>query len=128
MMNYVQAIFTYLWTIWNHSNLVLHEDKDPNPMEVILTAQNFICKFQVAFSSSSMQGRRPVQHPYAYQNLEGPWDLLIKIDGIKKSNPKELPMLMKPLISKELPFSQVVLVVQQSILMQHCKKHLWRQP
>ena len=39
MMNYVQAIFTYLWTIWNHRNLVLHEGKDPNPMEVILTVQ-----------------------------------------------------------------------------------------
>ena len=84
MMNYVQAIFTYLWTIWNHRNLVIHEGKDPNPMEVILTVQNFICRFQVAFSSSSMQRRRPVQHPCAYQNLEGPWDLLIRIASIRK--------------------------------------------
>ena len=84
MMNYVQAIFTYLWTIWNHRNLVLHEGKDPNLMEVILTVQNFICRFQVAFSSSSMQRRRPVQHPCAYQNLEGPWDLLIRIASIRK--------------------------------------------
>ena len=84
MMNYVQAIFTYLWTIWNHRNLVLHEGKDPNLMEVILTVQNFICRFQVAFSSSSMQRRRPMQHPCAYQNLEGPWDLLIRIASIRK--------------------------------------------
>ena len=84
MMNYVQAIFTYLWTIWNHRNLVIHEGKDPNPMEVILTIQNFICRFQVVFSSSSMQRRRPVQHPCVYQNLEGPWDLLIRIASIRK--------------------------------------------
>ena len=84
MMNYVQSIFTYLWTIWNHRNLVVHEGKDPNLMEVILTVQNFICRFQVAFSSSSMQRRRPVQHPCAYQNIEGPWDLLIRIASIRK--------------------------------------------
>ena len=84
MMNYVQSIFTYLWTIWNHKNLVVHEGKDPNLMEVILTVQNFICRFQVAFSSSSMQRRRPVQHPCAYQNLEGPWDLLIRSAIIRK--------------------------------------------
>ena len=84
MMNYVQSIFTYLWTIWNHKNLVVHEGKDPNLMEVILTVQNFICRFQVAFSSSSMQRRRPMQHPCAYQNLEGPWDLLIRIASIRK--------------------------------------------
>ena len=84
MMNYVQAIFTYLWTFWNHRNLVLHEGKDPNPMEVILTVQNFICRFQVAFSNSSIQRRRPVLHPCAYQNLEGPWDLLMRIASIRK--------------------------------------------
>ena len=84
MMNYVQAIFTYLWTIWNHRNLVVHEGKDPNLMEVILTVQNFICRFQVAFSSLSIQRRRPMQHPCAYQNLEGPWDLLIRIASIRK--------------------------------------------
>ena len=53
-------------------------------MEVILTVQNFICRFQVVFSSSSMQRRRPVQHPCVYQNLEGPWDLLIRIASIRK--------------------------------------------
>ena len=41
-------------------------------------------RFQVAFSSSSMQRRRPMQHPYAYHNLEGPWDLLIRIAGNRK--------------------------------------------
>ena len=35
---YLQAIFTTLWTIWNHRNTVVHEGKQPNPMEVILTA------------------------------------------------------------------------------------------
>ena len=35
---YMQSIFTTLWTIWLHRNTVVHEGKQPNPMEVILTA------------------------------------------------------------------------------------------
>ena len=45
-MIYLQAIFTTFWTIWNHRNTVVHEGKQPNPMEVILKAQNLSCRYQ----------------------------------------------------------------------------------
>lgn len=62
MMDYLQAIFTYLWTIWNHKNLVTHEGKTPNPMEVILTAQNLSCSFKEAFNISRNLSRQSVTH------------------------------------------------------------------
>ena len=46
----LQLIFTILWTIWTHRNLVLHNGKTPNPLEVILTPQSFICKYKEAFN------------------------------------------------------------------------------
>lgn len=49
-MFYLQSMFTILWSIWNHRNQVLHKGKIPNPKEVILIAQSFICKYQEEFS------------------------------------------------------------------------------
>ena len=49
MMRDIHTIFTYLWTIWNHRNLVTHEGKTPKPIEVILTAQSLSCRFQEAY-------------------------------------------------------------------------------
>jgi len=37
-MEYLQSIFSLLWTIWNHKNMVIHDGKTPNPIEVIPTA------------------------------------------------------------------------------------------
>lgn len=53
-------------------------------MEVILTTQNLICRFPKAFSRTSMQRRRSVRPHSANQNLGGPWDLLIKVVGLRK--------------------------------------------
>ena len=44
-MNYLQAIFTTLWTIWNHRNRVVHEGISPNPMQVILMVQSLSCRY-----------------------------------------------------------------------------------
>lgn len=52
-------------------------------MEVILTTHNLTCRFPKAFSKKSMQ-RRSVQPHSANQNLGGPWDLLIKVVGLRK--------------------------------------------
>lgn len=57
-MGYLQAIFTTLWTIWNHRNLVVHEGKLPNPMEVILTAQSLSCRYQDTFTKYSDTNRQ----------------------------------------------------------------------
>lgn len=37
-MLYLQVFFTTLWTIWTHKNQVVHEGKQPNPLDVILTS------------------------------------------------------------------------------------------
>ena len=55
-----------------------------NPMEVVLTTQNLTCKFPEAFNRTRMQRRRSIQPHSANQNLGGPWDLLIKVVGLRK--------------------------------------------
>ena len=50
-VSHMQSIFTTLWTIWFHRNMVVHEGKQPNPMEVILIAQTLSCRYKKVFSS-----------------------------------------------------------------------------
>ena len=51
-MQYLQSVFTTLWTLWNHRNMVVHEGIQPNPIEVILTAQNLSCRYQNIFTNA----------------------------------------------------------------------------
>lgn len=53
-MEYMQAIFTTLWTIQNHRYMVVHEGKEPNPMEVVLTYNypKFVLQVQRSFLQS----------------------------------------------------------------------------
>jgi len=37
-VSFLQSLFTIFWSMWNHRNIVLHQGKLPNPMEVILTS------------------------------------------------------------------------------------------
>lgn len=37
-MVYLQALFTFLWTMWLHYNRVVHDGITPNPLQVILMA------------------------------------------------------------------------------------------
>lgn len=83
-MRDIQTIFTYVWTIWNHRNLVTHEGKTPKPIEVILTAQSLTCRFQESYSMTDSQQRRSVQPHSTNQGIEGPWELIIKIIGARK--------------------------------------------
>lgn len=48
-MEYLCSIFTFLWTIWNHRNMVTHDGKTPNPTEVILTCPIFDLQVQGSF-------------------------------------------------------------------------------
>ncbi|XP_065618488.1 uncharacterized protein LOC112001839 isoform X1 [Quercus suber] len=55
-MKYLQTLFTVLWSIWNLRNLVVLEDKQPNPIEVLLTAQNLSCKYHEIFKEADSLG------------------------------------------------------------------------
>ena len=56
-----------------------HEGKVPNPMEVILTAQNLSCRFKEAFNIRSNHNRQKANHRSTNQAMRGPWDLIIKV-------------------------------------------------
>ena len=58
-MIYLQTIFTTLWSIWNHRNMVLHHGLIPNPIDVFLVSQSLICRYQKAFNHHQMQENRP---------------------------------------------------------------------
>ena len=85
-MQYLQGIFTTLWTIWTHRNLVVHEGKQPNPLEVILTAQSLVCRYTDAFSCCSTSFHRR----HAQNKLDhiptGHWQLIIKVSGARLKN------------------------------------------
>ena len=85
-MNYLCSIFTFLWTIWNHRNMVTHDGKTLNPTEVILTAQTLTCRFKEAFEKDNHD--RPWENHTTYQNIGGSWELLIKIAGARKNRPR----------------------------------------
>ena len=78
-MSYLQGIFITFWSIWTYRNLVVHEGKHPNPLEVVLTAQSLICRFKEAFSSCSVvtykpldqQGRFQFPQKYEARNMQG---------------------------------------------------------
>ena len=50
-MEYLQNLFTILWTIWNHRNKVVHEGLSPNPMQVVLTSQSLSCKHKSSLTA-----------------------------------------------------------------------------
>ena len=87
-MEYLCSIFTLLWTIWKHRNMVTHDGKTPNPTEVILTAQSLICRFKEAFERKINHDRPNKGVQPNHQNIGGCWDLIIKIAGARKARPK----------------------------------------
>ena len=87
-MEYLCSIFTLLWTIWKHRNMVTHDGKTPNPTEVILTAQSLICRFKEAFETKINHDRPNKGVQPNHQNIGGCWDLIIKIAGVRKARPK----------------------------------------
>lgn len=69
---FLQACFTIIWQIWNHKNQVLHQGKSPNPIEVILTSQSLIFRYQEAYQQNEAPQQKPSRNNHQYltnQNL-----------------------------------------------------------
>lgn len=64
-------------------NLVIHEGKNPNPLEVVLIAQTLSCRYKESFSSRSEENRQPripVPEPNA---AAGWWQLIIRVASVR---------------------------------------------
>lgn len=72
-MGYMQAIFTTLWTIWNHRNIVVHEGKDPNPMKVVSTAQTLSCRYKESFINQPKTNRQIKKSKSEFNPAAGQW-------------------------------------------------------
>ena len=108
MMHYLQAVFTTLWTIWTHRNLVVHEGKHPNPVEVILTAQSLTCRYQEAFSSCSSSSNKNADQNRALQRFGGPWQLIIKVAGVRKKKARRCGFAYEAKNTSSFKVSQAV--------------------
>ena len=84
-MEYMQKIFIILWTIWYHRNRVVHEEIQPNPLEVVLTAQNLYCKYKEAYSINYKPNRSWSRSRVEHNTEAGHQQLLIKITGVRNS-------------------------------------------
>lgn len=86
-MEYLQKLFTVLWTILNHRNKVVHEGTSPNSMQIILTAQSLSCRYKNSFFAQSSPNwvPRPDVEP---QSTAGPWQLIIKVVGFRNKRKK----------------------------------------
>ena len=84
-MSYLQDVFITLWAIWNYHNRVVHQGIIPNPMEVILIAQNFSCKYKASLSSCQTPRRRDRSCSNTWQQpTVRNWNLIIKIAAARK--------------------------------------------
>jgi len=115
-MGFLQSLFTVLWSLWNHRNQVIYQGKMPNPMEVILTSQTLICRYQLQIALYEDEDQKQVSRNHSpQQNRHNEWQLLIKVQAIGKEVSREVVMPMKPKTWKGSQFSQVVLAVEGSL-------------
>ena len=87
-MDYLRSVFTFLWTIWNHRNMVIHDRITPNPIEVILTAHTLPCRLKEAYERKESHDNSHRGNYSAYQNFGGPWDLIVKVAGARRKRPR----------------------------------------
>ena len=126
-MGYMQGIFTTLWAIWKHRNLVIQEGKEPNPMEVVLIAQNLSCRYKDSFTSQPITTGKPEDQNQCQNQQQDNGNLSLKLHGLGGKNLGKVLMLLKPRICREISCFVELLVAQQDLLMGPRKKLWWRQ-
>ena len=125
-LEYMQNIFTTLWTIWFHRNMVIHKGKPHNPMEVILIAQNLSCRYKEVFSSQPsphIRYSRPSNEPNTVTGQCNSW---LKLQGLEAQGSTGVLGLMKLKISRELSNFMVWLATKKVQIMGLCRKLWWK--
>lgn len=74
-MIFLQILFTTLWSIWYHRNLVADNGIQPNPMDVILMVQNLSCRYHDAFSNEESQHSQGHRCSNPQSSVGGNWQL-----------------------------------------------------
>ena len=90
-MIFLQDVFVFLWTIWTYKNRVVHPGLNPNPVNVILIAQNFSCRYKNSISrcsTSTNRERRSTRSEGLSATRD--WQLIIKIAGARSKRPCRL--------------------------------------
>ncbi|KAK9997098.1 hypothetical protein SO802_021784, partial [Lithocarpus litseifolius] len=75
---FLQPFLTIFWLFWNHRNLVVHQGKIPNPIEVVLISNSLICRYKEAFKDSVLIPRPGiVKQPQT--STQHHWQTIIKV-------------------------------------------------
>ena len=122
-MRYLQDMFTTLWTMWRHRNSVVHEGIQPNPIEVILTAQHLSCRYQTNLSKAQQPPQQRVHHNSGHPYVEREWQILIKIAGTKRKMAKRCAYAYEARNLQGNIILQVLLVVLLKLPRVQLRKH-----
>ena len=62
---------------------MVHEEIQPNPLEVVLTAQSLYCRYKEAYSINYGSNSRCIRSGVEHNIATGHWQLLIKVVGVR---------------------------------------------
>lgn len=75
--------------------MVIHDGITLNPIEVILTTQTLLCRLKEAYEKKESHDSSHRGNYFAYQNIGGPWDLIVKVAGARRKRPKRTAFAYK---------------------------------
>ena len=113
-----------------HMNQVLHNGKTPNPVEVILTSQSFICRFKEAFNL--YKGHKHCQRSRnRTKDCRQNWQLLIKVAATKNKRTRrsgvktrhqaaQEALLLSLMKAKDMGYQRLYVISNDKYLVQIC--------